>query len=40
VAEVATLETATVTAIVTVADAVETAMTVKRQNQRSLQMTF
>jgi hypothetical protein len=39
VAVAATLETATVTAIVTVADEVETAMTVKRQNQRSPQMT-
>jgi hypothetical protein len=38
VAVAAILETATATVIVTVADAVEAAMTARKQNQRSLQM--
>jgi hypothetical protein len=40
VAVAATPETATVTVIVTVEDAVETAMTAKKPNQRFLQMMF
>jgi hypothetical protein len=40
VAVAATPETATVTAIVTAEDAVETAMTAKKPNQRFLQMMF
>jgi hypothetical protein len=40
VAVAATPETATVTVIVTVEDAVETAMTAKKPNQRFLQTMF